>query len=610
MAREHLAIMIRESARAYGAKAAMRYSQDGAVWKSISYAELGEKIQTVTKALLESGVHEGDRVGIFSQNRPEWAVADFAILSAKAISTPIYATSTARQAEYIVNNSELKLVFVGDQGQYDKITSLKANAPQLHRVIAFDKSTKLSGDESMYFEDFVRMGATSTRDAGVERRLDSASREEVATLIYTSGTTGNPKGAMLTHANFFHQFRALDERFNVGADDRSLCFLPLSHAYERTWSYYVFRRGAENSYLRDPREVIACMRELRPTVMVSVPRFYEKVVASVQSQMGRASPVRRRLFEWAIGIGSEYQFRKKAKRPIGLPLSVRHRLADALVLSKIRDIVGGEKNFFSAGGAPLSKEIEEFFFAAGLLICQGYGLTETSPMVTCNAPGAFKFGTVGRPVLGCEIRIAATGEVLVRGENVMQGYDKKPAETAAAFEDGWFKTGDVGAIDEDGFLRITDRIKDLIVTSQGKKVAPQSIEAMFGSDPYVEHVAIVGNKRKYLSALLVPSFPALEQHARESNILFSSREELVTKPEIVAFYDRRIKTHCKDLAGYEQIKRFAVLAREFTQEGGELTPTQKIKRWLVEEKYRGIIDALYEGPSTARAHAPGSAGPS
>jgi long-chain acyl-CoA synthetase len=600
MGKDHLALMIRDSARAHGAKNAMRYKHGGA-WQSISYAEMGEEIRAVAKALLEAGVQEGEMIGIFARNAPEWAISDFGILSARAVSVPIYATNTAEQAKYIARDAGLRLMFVGDQAQYDKVMSFKAGMPQLQRVIAFDTATKLSGDGSMYFHDFVRIGAASGSDAEAERRLDSATSDDVATLIYTSGTTGDPKGAVLTHANFFHQFRAIDERFEVGAQDRSLSFLPLSHAYERTWSYYVFRQGAENNYLADPKDVVTCMPEVRPTAMVSVPRLYEKICTAVLDRAGRASAARRSLFRWAMRIGKEYRYRNKEKRPIGPLLALQHRVADRLVLSKIRDVVGGEKNFFSCGGAPLSQDVEEFFFAAGLLICQGYGLTETSPMLTCNAPGAFKFGTVGRPVHGCEIRIADTGEILARGGNVMKGYHGKPVETAAAFEEGWLKTGDVGEMDEDGYLHVTDRIKDLIITSQGENVAPQHIEATFGRDPYVEHVAVLGDKRRYVSALVVPSFPALEQHAREHHIAFASREELVTRPEIVAFYERRLQGVCERLADYERIKRFALMPREFTQDGGELTPTLKIRRRFVEQKYRAIIDAMYAGPQTTAA---------
>ncbi len=492
----------------------------------------------------------------------------------------------------------------GPKTAIDKVMSFKTATPQLRAVVAFDRATKLSHDGSLYFDDFVRTGAASTEDAEVERRVDSATSDDVATLIYTSGTTGAPKGAVLTHANFFHQFRATDERFEVGAQDRSICFLPLSHVYERLWSYYVFRSGAENVYLADPRDVVACMPEIRPTAMVSVPRLYEKIRTAVLDRIGKASAPRRWLFRWAMALGKEFQYRKKDRRPVGPLLALGHRVADALVLSRIRDVVGGEKNFFSCGGAPLSQDVEEFFFAAGLLICQGYGLTETSPMLACNAPGAFKFGTVGRPVLGCDIRIAKNGEILARGGNVMKGYHKKPAETSEAFEDGWFKTGDVGFMDEDGFLHITDRIKDLIITSGGKNIVPQRIETIFGSEPYVEHVAIIGDKRNYVSALVVPSFPALEQHARENGIRFASREELVARPEIVAFYEGRIQRINDGLAGFEQVKRFTVMPTEFTQEGGELTPTLKIKRRFVEQKYRDVIDAMYRAtPPRVQARA-------
>jgi long-chain acyl-CoA synthetase len=593
MGKDHLAFMIRDSIREHGPKTAMRY-KDGGGWRSIGYAELGEKIRAVAKALLEAGIGQGDPVGIFARNAPEWAIADFGILTAGAVSVPIYATSTARQAEYIARDAALKLVFVGDQLQHDKVMSFRAGTP-LRRVVAFDRTTELSGD-SLHFDDLVRAGAASTRDAEVDRQLESASGDDLATIIYTSGTTGEPKGAELTHANFFHQFRAIDERFTVGPADRSLCFLPLSHVYERLWSYYVFRRGAENDYLADPKDVVACLAEVRPTAMVSVPRLYEKICAAVLERASKGSAPRRALLRWALRVGGEYQRRRYGKRPVGPVLAVEHRLADALVLSKIRDVVGGEKNFFSSGGAPLSKEVEEFFFSAGLLICQGYGLTETSPMLTCNSPGAFKFGTVGRPVLGCEIRIAEDGEILARGGNVMKGYHGKPAETAAALQGGWFRTGDVGLVDEDGFLHITDRIKDLIITSGGKNIAPQHIESMFGSDPFVEQVAVLGDRRPYVSALVVPSFPALEQHARDDGIPFTSRAELVSRPEIVAFYGKRIQAVNAGLASYEQIKRFTLVPGEFTQENGELTPTLKVKRRFVEQKYRAAIDAMYARP--------------
>jgi long-chain acyl-CoA synthetase len=589
--KEHLAVMLRESARAHGARPAMRFKAGGA-WTALSYATLGERVRELAGALVAAGIGEGDAVGILARNSPEWAIADFAILTARAVSVPIYPTSTAAQAEYVARDAGLKLLFVGDQAQHDLALSLRPRLPELRAVVALDPGTRPSGG-AVSLEAFRGAGADPARGAELDRRLDAASDGDVATIIYTSGTTGEPKGAVLTHANVLHQFRTIDDRFRLDHRDRSLCFLPLAHAYERAWSYYVFRQGAENVYLADPKDVIAAMPEVRPTAMVSVPRLYEKICAAVVERVRAGPALRRALFQWAMAVGRDFHHRRAAGSRVGPLLAARHRVADALVLRKIRDVVGGEKNFFSAGGAPLSKDVEEFFFAAGLLICQGYGLTETSPVVSCNAPGAFRFGTVGRPILGCEVRIGEGGEILVRGGNVMKGYHHKPAETAAAFEDGWLRTGDVGELDADGYLHVTDRLKDIIITAHGKNVAPQQIEALFAGDPLVDQVAIVGDRRAYLTALVVPAFPALEQHAREAGIPFDGRAALVAHPKVVALYDERIRRVGKTLAGYQQIRRFALVPEEFTQAGGELTPTLKIKRRAVEQKYRALIDAMY-----------------
>jgi long-chain acyl-CoA synthetase len=601
MAMVHLARMIRESAATFGSKEAMRY-RDAGGWRSVSYAELSTRVDAMARALVTAGIEAGDRVALFAPNGPDWAVADLGILTAGAVGVPIYATDTARQAEQVFLDSGAKLVFVGGQEQHDKAAAFESGPPAL---VAFDPATRLSGEASSSLADFLAR-ATPESAAEVERRFDAASLEDLATIIYTSGTTGDRKGAMLTHGNFASQFRALDERFEFGPEDRSLCFLPLSHVYERCWSYFVFRSGAANVYLRDPKDAVTAMPEVRPTAMVSVPRLYEKVYAAVQGRVAKGSPARQRLFRWALGVGSAFEYASRTGRPVGPALRLKHALADRLVLSKVREAVGGEKNFFSAGGAPLAKEIEEFFLSVGLLVCQGYGLTETSPMVTCNSPGAFRFGTVGRPIPGCEVRIAESGEVQVRGENVMKGYWGKPAETAAAFEDGWFRTGDVGVLDPDGYLRITDRIKDIIITSQGKNVAPQHVEGMLSGHPLLEQVVVVGDRRNFLSALIVPNFPALEERARQDGIPFASREELVNRPEVEAIYERILRERSGELAGYEQIKRFKVLHRELTQEAGEVTPTLKVRRRVVEQHFDALIDAMYadgegQGGSPGRA---------
>lgn len=601
MALVHLSRMIRESAARFGPREAMR-TRDAQGWRSLTYAELATRVEAMARALVSAGIAAGDRVAIFAPNSPDWAIADFGVLMAGAVGVPIYATDTSKQAEQVFLDSGAKLVFVGGQEQHDKVVAFESAAPAL---VAFDPATRLSGPGSSSLADFLAR-ATPESAAQVETRLAAANLEDLATIIYTSGTTGDRKGAMLTHANFASQFRALDERFEFGPEDRSLCFLPLSHVYERAWSYFVFRSGAANVYVRDPKDAVTAMPEVRPTAMVSVPRLYEKVFAAIQDRVSKSSPLRRHLFRWALGVGSAFEHASRTGRRVGPALEVKHALADRLVLSKIREAVGGDKRFFSAGGAPLGKEIEEFFLSVGLLVCQGYGLTETSPMVTCNAPGAFRFGTVGRPIPGCEVRIGDAGEVQVRGDNVMKGYWGKPAETAAAFEDGWFKTGDVGVLDPDGYLRITDRIKDLIITSQGKNVAPQRVEGMLAGHPLLEQVVVIGDRRSFLSALIVPAFPALEERARKDGIPFASREELVKHPEVVAIYERLLEERSSELAGYEQIKRFTLLPRELTQDAGEVTPTLKVRRRVVEQHYGRVIDDMYaaaEGRGDAAAQA-------
>ena len=589
---DHLAAMILDSAHRFSARPAMRY-QDGGVWRSITYAELGVRVTAAAKALVEAGVQAGEMVGIFSPNRPEWTIADFAILRIGAVSVPIYATSTATQVQYVLNDAGISVLFVGAQTQYDRVVVAGHTLPGLTRVVAFDDGTTISGDQSEHFGDFLARGRGSSLDDEMRSRLEATTTGDMATLIYTSGTTGDPKGAVLTHANFFHQFRALDDRFDVGPSDTSLCFLPLSHVYERAWSFYVLRSGAENCYVVDPRRVVETMAEVRPSTMVSVPRLYEKIHATVIDRVERGSAIKAGLFRWAIRVGGNYQHRVSTGAAVSPLLRAEHALADRLVLSKIRDVVGGEKNVLSAGGAPLLKEIEEFFFAAGLFICQGYGLTETTAMLTCNYPAAFRFGTVGTPVMGTEIRIAPDGEIQVRGGNVMTGYYGRPDDTAAAFDDGWFKTGDVGTVDSDGFLRVTDRIKDLIITSQGKNVAPQPVEALLSSDLYIEQIVIIGDRRKYLCALIEPAFPMLERYAEEHGIAYSSWEDLVERPEVLALYDSRIAELSRELASYEQVKRYTLMSKEFTLEGGEMTPTMKLRRRVIEKEYADVIDSMY-----------------
>lgn len=586
----HLGLMILDSCERGGQAVAARCQRDD-VWQEYTFADFGRLVRQIAAGLREEAVGVGDRVAIFSQNRPEWALADFAAQLLRAVSVPVYATNTAAQLRYILEDSEARVLFVGGAGQQVVVREAVADMATPPAVVTFEAPIPtLEGARSL--EAFCS-SLTPLDAAAVRTELATANPDEVATIIYTSGTTGEPKGVRLTHANFSHQAAAVAAAFEVGPEDRSLCFLPLSHVYERSWSYFVWAVGAQSTYLEDPRQVVETMQQVRPTVMVSVPRLYEKIYGTVFDRLEQAPPLRRKLFGWAVEVGFAANSRRFRGLRCGPWLALRHALADRLVLAKIREVVGGPKNFFSAGGAPLAREIEEFFLAAGLLVCQGYGLTETSPMVSYNTPKAFRFGTVGRPVPGCEVRIADDGEIQVRGPNVMAGYHNKPDATDEAFVDGWFRTGDVGEIDPDGYLRITDRIKDLIITAGGKNVAPQAIEMAVGKDHFIEQVAVVGDRRPYLVALVVPTMPALEEWARRQGLNWKDHGELLARPEVEALYRTRIDGESRDLAQFERIKRFALLSEPFTQESGEITPTLKLRRKQIAERRVADIEALY-----------------
>ncbi len=592
MNQQHLAAMLFQSAHTYAGAVAMRIQVDGQ-WRSVTYHQMGDTVRQVARALLALGIKPGDRIGIFAENRPEWALVDFAGLAIGGIIVPIYATNTKQQAAYVVDETDMALIFTGRQDNYDKIRAITNRSTSLKHIIAFDDQTALSGEMSQHFSQFVGLGEDTASDREIDRRLDAVDGSDLATIIYTSGTTGEPKGVMLTHANIFHQFKALEGEFHVGPADRSLCLLPLSHVYERSWSYFVFKSGATNHYLADPKAILAGLADVRPTVMVSVPRLYEKIYAAAIHGLSQGSGLKRKLFYWAIDVGRRYQYALKDTGTAGVALAWQHKLADRLVLNKVRAVVGGPKNFFSAGGAPLAQAIEEFFFAAGLLVCEGYGLTETSPMVTFNTPNAFKFGTVGKPIPDCQVKIGENGEILVKSPSLTQGYYRKPEATAAAFQDGWFHTGDVGEFDTDGFLRITDRIKDLIITSGGSNVAPQKVETVYARDHFIEQFITIGDRRQYISALIVPNFTALEAYAQAQGIGYESRSQLVNEPAIRAFYQGRIAALSEELTPYERVKAFTLLAAPFAQETGELTPSLKIKRRVVAEHFASQIEAMY-----------------
>ena len=588
-------LFIREQVGKYGDKIAVRAKKDGE-WESISWREFGEKINQAAKAMLEMGIEDQQMISIFSQNKPECSIIDIAALAIRAVPVFIYATNTAGQAEYIVNDCQARLIFVGDQEQYDKARTLFPNADSLKKIIAFDPNIKIDDpDNAMHLSDFLEIGEKSKLSDEIENRMARASQDDILTLIYTSGTTGEPKGVILTHSNLIFTAAAHDQRLeSVSDQDVSLCFLPLSHVFERTWTYYALYRGMEVIYLDDPKIIIDFIKEAKPHIMCSVPRIYEKIYAAVYHNLESASPTKKKLFHWALGKGAQRNNLIKDQQSVPLLLEMQYKLADKLVLSKIRDLVGGRIRFMPCAGAPLAQNIEEFFYAAGMFVWYGYGLSETTATVTCHPTYNFKFGLVGTPLPGVHVKIADNGEILIKGGNVMRGYYNKPEATAESFtEDGWFKSGDVGEFDENGELRITDRIKDLMKTSGGKYIAPQLIESTLGADHFIEQVMVVGEQKKFVSALIVPSFEALEEYAQNRNITYSSRAELVQHPEIIELYRQRINERSRELANYEKVKEFKLLPDEFSVDRNEITPTMKIKRKFVADKYNEDINKMY-----------------
>jgi long-chain acyl-CoA synthetase len=571
------------------------FKKDGA-WRPISSADFRLAVEELSLGLRALGLEAGARVAILSENRPEWAFADLATLTASAVDVPIYASSTPEQVLYILKDSGAGMVFVSSADQAAKVARVRAQAPALRHVIGMGEEP-VAGTVPLAEVRAQGRPALAADPGAVRERSRSVSPSDLATIIYTSGTTGEPKGVMLTHANIVSNVQAAIAAFPVfGPDDVALSFLPLCHIFERMAGHYMMlSRGVTIAYAESVEAVPANMAEVRPTVMCSVPRLYEKMHARVLEKVAADPPLRQRIFRWGLRVGLEaFRHRVRKTRP-PLGLRVQRALADRLVFAKIKQRVGGRLKLFVSGGAPLSREIAEFFGAAGLLILEGYGLTETSPVITVNRPWDFRPGTVGQPLEGVGVKIAPDGEILTRGPHVMKGYYNKPAATAEVLDpEGWFHTGDVGFL-EDGFLTITDRKKDIIVTSGGKNIAPQPIEGALKRSPLIAEAVMIGDKRNFPAALLVPRFEALEKWAKTQGIAFRDREDLVRRPEIVARYEDAVKEATGDLAKFEQIKKIALLPREFSLEGGELTPTLKVKRRVVEQKYKEMIDRMYEG---------------
>ena len=596
----HLSQLPYAQAKKYGDRTVFVYREfGGTTWKEISWKGFAEKVKRVSNALLNLGVHVQEDIGVFSQNSVQYIFTDFGAFGIRAVTIPFYATSSEEQIQYVINDASIRILFVGEQEQYDKARRVQALCPSLERIIIYDQSVIRANHDttSIYFSDFLKMADDYPCQTEVETLWKQANEEDLANILYTSGTSGDSKGVMLTYSQFHAAIEANDKCVPVGESDRVITFLPITHIFERGWDFLSLYEGATLIINTNPREIQQSMRETHPTCMSAVPRFWEKVYAGVQEKLDKISPFQRKLLLSALEIGASYNigYLSKGKRP-PIALALKYKVANNTILSLVRKELGILKpNIFPTAGATVSPEVEVFVHSIGIKMIVGYGLTESLATVSCDhRDEPFTIGSIGRPIEGIDIKIGENSEILLKGPTITKGYYKRDNLNAEAFtEDGYFHTGDAGYL-ENGELYITERIKDLFKTSNGKYIAPQAIEAKLLVDKYVEQIVIVADQRKFVSALIVPAYSLLEQYAREHNIQFDGREDLCKNPKIIKMLTERINTLQQGLAGYEQVKRFTLLTKPFTMESGELTNTLKSRRNVIYKNYADVIEEMYK----------------
>ena len=595
-----LARLFFDAIRTYDRADALRARAAPGQWRSVSHRTVRTRARHLALGLRALGLARGDRVAILGENRVEWALADWACLTSGLPDVPLYPTLPPAQLPYILNDAGVRALFVSTPMQAAKVAAIRAQVPGLRHVIAFDADARPDADHVLAEVEAAGAAADAPDvDATWEREARAIAPDAVATILYTSGTTGDPKGVALTHDNIWFNVASTGSAVPLTVADVALSFLPLSHIFQRAADYWLFGSGATIAYVDALEAVPACMVEVRPTVAMSVPRLYEKMFARVLERALSAGALRRRAFFWARAVAERWADDRLAGRTPARTLAVQYALAQRLVFSQLRARTGGRLRYFVSGGAPLAPDINKFFFAAGLTILEGYGLTETAPVISVNTPRDFRIGTVGRPVPGVEVRIAEDGEILTRGPHVMRGYWNNPRATAEAIDaEGWFRTGDIGEL-EDGFLRITDRKKDLIVTAGGKNIAPQPIENRIVAHALIAQAVLVGDRRPYPVVLVVPDLEALERWAASDGLAWRDREALVALPAVRARLEAAVRETLDGLARFETPKKVAVLAHEFTVESGELTPTLKVKRRVVEARHAAVLAALYAGEPPA-----------
>lgn len=583
--------IIRKNVEKHPLKSAIGFKKKDAGWKELSWKKFGEIVFKTANALKNAGVQENDKVAIYSDNSSEWMIFDLAAMTIGAITVPIYSTNNAEQAEYIINDSGARLILAGDQAQYDACLELvKKEESTLETIVVSKKAVWIKKEfSSFYLEDFIAKASPKIEFCKKEY-------EDIATLIYTSGTTGTPKGVMLTHGNFIKAFNAHFEffKFKNFEEELSLAFLPLTHVFERSWSLLCLYGGARVYFLEDPKNIAKTLEEVKPTMMCAVPRFFQKIYAGVLEKAEESSSSKKKIFNWALKTGWETAELRRNEKPIPFGLKIKETLADLLVFSKIKEKMGGRLWFLPCGGASLSSEVTRFFELIGIHVTVGYGLTETTATLTLFPFTHFEHGTSGKPLPGVEIRIGENDEIQAKGNGIMKGYYNRPEETEKVFtQDGWFKTGDAGKIDSNGNLTITDRLKDLMKTSNGKYIAPQMIENLLTNNNFIQQIVLIAEGRQFVSALIVPNFEFLQDYLKKNNISFTNWEKIVQKDEIVGFYKEKIKDLQQHLSDFEKVKKFTLLPSEFEISSGEITPTLKVKRNIVLKKYADVIEKMY-----------------
>lgn len=600
MNEHHLAVLVHRQAEKYGDRNALYYRDyDKSQWIPITWNQFSVKVKQAANALFESGIKECENIGVFSQNKPECLITDFAAYANRAVTIPLYATSSSSQVQYIVNDAQVRFLFIGEQFQYDAAFSVIGLCDSLEQLIIFDRKVKKDSRDksSIYFDEFLAKGEAQSYENEVQKRTSRASDDDLANILYTSGTTGEPKGVMLHMSNYLEAFKIHDIRLTKMSDeDTSLNFLPLTHVFERAWVYYCIHKGVTTYVNLRPSDVQKSLKEVRPTLMCSVPRFWEKVYIGVQEKIANEKGIAKRMMLEAIKVGKAYNvdYLRIGKKP-PLWLELKYKFYEKTVIYLLKKTIGIERgNFFPTAGAAVNDQVCEFVHSVGIDMLVGYGLTESTATVSCEWKTGYEIGSVGIPMPDVEVKIGANDEILLRGKTITKGYYKKSEATAAAFdEDGWFRTGDAGYI-KDNHLYLKERIKDLFKTSNGKYIVPQAIESQMAIDKYIDQIAVIADKRKFVSALIVPDYHLVEKFAEEHHISYSSKEELLNNTEVHALYQQRIDTLQQKFAHYEQIKRFTLLPVPFSMERNELTNTLKLRRAVILANYQEAIEKMYE----------------